>query len=401
MPRTAKINSVTWRGYRIRLAAGLLSAALASGWAAAQSPPPPAPTPAPGAPAAPKPAKTKTKANPPADPAAKPSAGARPDAAAKPVPAPAAAVPPDTPTAGEDAQPKKSSSTLDTGAGSGPIDITSDDGIEMQQSNKVYIARGNAIAKRGDRTLYGDTLMAYYRDIQGSSNTEIWRVVADGHVRITTPNETVEGDHGVYDLDTKTAVMTGGHLKLTTPQDVVTARDALEWYDDKQFAVARGDALGVRADRQIRADILTAQISTAPGEDQRISLINGTGHVVASRPDTVGIGDSGIYNLDTGMVTLKGHVTVTHGENTMRGEYGVVDLEKGISRLLPRPPTLADTTRGRVQGYLVPKKKDQGDDQTKPKPAEPGAAKPAATPPPQVPPDGVSQKAAPDGAKPR
>jgi lipopolysaccharide export system protein LptA len=303
--------------------------------------------------------------------------------AAKPAKPPPAAAPAPAPAPPAAAAPRANTS-VDLGAGSGPIDITSDDGIEMQQANKVYIASGNAVAKRGDRTLYGDTLSAYYRDIPNSSDTEIWRVVADGHVRITTPTQTVEGDHGVYDLDSKTAVLTGKHLKLTTPRDVVTARDALEWYDDKQFAVARGNAVGIRDDRQIRADVLTAQISQAPGEDQRISIVNGAGHVVATRPDMIGLGDTGVYDMDTGVVTLNGHVTLTHGQSTMHGDYGVADLEKGVSRLLPRPATAANAKSGRVQGYLVPRKKtDQ----------PPGAgAKPAA-------PDAAAEKAAPGAAK--
>ena len=336
---------------------------------------------------------------PPAPPAAKAPQ-------AKPAPAaPADAASATTPNNGttDNGTPARSSSSLDLGAGSGPIDITSDDGIEMQQTNKVYIATGNAVAKRGDRTLYGDTLMAYYRDIPNSSDTEIWRIVADGHVKLTTPNDTIVGDHGVYDLDSKTAVLTGGHLQLTTPQDVVTARDALEWYDDRQFAIARGNAVGTRADRQIRADVLTAQISTAPGEDQRISLVNGDGHVIASRPDTVGTGDRGIYNLDTGLVTLSGHVTMNHGENTMRGEYGVVDLEKGMSRLLPRPPTMADTTGHRVQGYLVPKKRAETDEKN---PANKNGAASGATdaqpgPTSQATPAGPAQNPQPASAKPR
>ena len=46
---------------------------------------------------------------------------------------------------------------------------------------------------------------------------------------------------------------------MTTTTDVVTARDSLEWYDQKQVAVARGDAVAVRDDaKRIRADVLTA-----------------------------------------------------------------------------------------------------------------------------------------------
>ena len=40
-------------------------------------------------------------------------------------------------------------------------------------------------------------------------------------------------------------IVTGKGLKLTTTTDVVTARDSLEWYDAKQVAVARGDAIAV------------------------------------------------------------------------------------------------------------------------------------------------------------
>jgi len=282
--------------------------------------------------------------------------------------------------------PAANSASLGLSGGSGPIEVNSDDSLELQQSNKVYVARGNAIAKRGDRTLYGDVLMAYYRDIPNSSDTEIWRIIDDGHVKITTPTESVEGDHGVYDLDTKYVIVTGAHLKMTTPRDVVTARDSMEWYDDKQVGVARGDAVAVREDRRIRADVLTSQISTAPGEASRISRVDGLGHVIVSRPGEVGTGDKAIYNVDTGLVTLFGHVTLARGQNTLVGDYGVLDLETGMSRLLPRPGTAADLTRTRVQGLIVPKKKDQPD--AKKPPAATGSAD-------------AAQKTQPDDAKAR
>ena len=42
---------------------------------------------------------------------------------------------------------------------------------------------------------------------------------------------------------------------MTTPTDVVTARDSLEWYDQKQIAVARGDAVAIRNGKTIKADV--------------------------------------------------------------------------------------------------------------------------------------------------
>jgi lipopolysaccharide export system protein LptA len=290
------------------------------------------------------------------------------------------------------------------GTGSGPVDVTSDQSLEMQQSNKVYIARGNAVAKRGDRTLYADVLMAYYRDVPNSSQTEIWRVVADGHVKITTPTQTVVGDHAVDDLDTKTDIITGNDLKLTTPTDVVTARDALEWYEDKSVAVARGNGVATRTTpkgyRRIRGDVLVALMVQPPGEPQRISRVDATGHVFVSTPDQTGSGDEGVYNAETGIATLTHHVTLTRGENTLTGEYGVVDTDKGVSRLLPRPPTAGDQTRTRVNGYIVPRQKGAPAGAAKPGTEKPAADKPAA-PASDKAAAGTAQNVPPDAAKAR
>lgn len=341
------------------------------------------------------PAPAKPPTPPGKDKPAAAHAAPKPAAAAKPAPAkPAAGAAPAVPA---------TNNAMGLGTGSGPVDVTSDQSLEMQQSNKVYIARGNAVAKRGDRTLYADVLMAYYRDVPNSSQTEIWRVVADGHVKITTPTQTVVGDHAVDDLDTKTDIITGNDLKLTTPTDVVTARDALEWYEDKSVAVARGNGVATRTTpkgyRRIRGDVLVALIVQPPGEAQRISRVDATGHVFVSTPDQTGSGDEGVYNAETGIATLTHHVTLTRGENTLTGEYGVVDTDKGVSRLLPRPPSASDQTRSRVNGYIVPRQKGApagtpkpGDKPATDKPAAPASDKAAA---------GTAQNVQPDSAKAR
>src|SRR6201997_4017662 len=142
-----------------------------------------------------------------------------------------------------------------------PIEISADSGIEWQQDAQVYIARGNAIAKRGTSEVHADTLIAHYRPSKASSGeNEIYRLNADGHVTIKGERETVVGDRAVYDVDQQIGIVTGKTLKLTTATDLVTARDSLEWYDQKQIAVARGDAVAVRDVKVIRADVLTAHM---------------------------------------------------------------------------------------------------------------------------------------------
>src|SRR4051794_29826301 len=180
---------------------------------------------------------------------------------------------------------------LPAGSGSdeGPIRIQSDSGIEWQQDQHVYIARGNAVAARGSNEVRADTLIAHYREkaggdktgsppgsVAGSTaggpagrltreggSTEIFRVEAIGNVVLKHEASTVTGERAVYDIDQGIAVVTGNNLKLTTATDVVTARDSLEWYDAKQIAVARGDAVATRAPKTIKADILTAYMHKA------------------------------------------------------------------------------------------------------------------------------------------
>jgi lipopolysaccharide export system protein LptA len=270
-----------------------------------------------------------------------------------------------------------------------PIDVTADNGIEWQQDKQVYIARGNAVAKRGTSEVYADVLTAHYRPTKNKSaegGNEVYRLDADGHVVLKGPNQTVVGDQAVWDVDQQIGIVTGNHLKLTTPTDTITARDSLEWYDQQQVAVARGDAIAIRGDRRVRADVLTAHFikqgsvikqgsaakpgaagaaaagkagavkvsqsaaSTKPAADSaktrsgvpsdvapgnsKISRVDAQGHVVVVTTSDVGRGDYGVYNAETGIVTLLGNVSVTRGQDTVKGEYAVVDLNTNISRIM-------------------------------------------------------------------
>jgi lipopolysaccharide export system protein LptA len=276
-----------------------------------------------------------------------------------------------------------------------PIEVSADHGIEWQQDAQVYIARGNAMAKRGATEVHADTLTAHYRPSKGTGDkatgdkalgeggeTEIYRLDADGHVTIKGERQTVVGDQAVYDVDQQIGIVTGKALKMTTATDVVTARDSLEWYDQKQIAVARGDAVAVRDVKVIRADVLTAHMTkdkpppaagkpekAAPAaaqtkprnaatpvagadESSKISRVDAQGHVLVSTATDVGRGDYGVYNADSGIATLLGNVTVTRGPNTVRGEYAVMDLNNNVSRMMAAPanPGAAPT---RVEGLFV------------------------------------------------
>jgi lipopolysaccharide export system protein LptA len=264
------------------------------------------------------------------------------------------------------------------GGGSAPIEIVARDGIEWNREAKQYIARGDARASQEGTTVEADVLTAYYRE-GANSRTEIYRYQADGNVRIYTPTHRAVGDRAIFDLDTGVLVLTGDGLKLTTPGEVVTARDALEYWDRRHIAVARGDALVLTQDgRRMRGDLLTAHfqpndaraaaaqptreaprpVPAAQGTgSQRLQRVEAFGDVHISGETEIAVGDRGVYNAETGIAVLAGNVKITRGQNQLNGDYAEVNTNTGVSRLLSQQDQAGDN---RVRGLFVPEsqKKD-------------------------------------------
>ena len=266
----------------------------------------------------------------------------------------------------------------------GPVEVTSEDGIEWRQQEQVVIARGNARAVRGGVTLDADRLIARYRPRSGQApqaastagesgmggSNEIWRMEAEGNVRIRTATDRAAGDRAVYDMDQSVMVLTGRDLWLETPDNRITARDSLEYWANRRMAVARGNAVVVsKDDRRIRADVLVAYFLEnppqgqarpapqrrpqqagapgAPGENSRIEKVEAFGNVEIRTPTEVVRGERGVYDPGTGMARLIGNVRITRGENQLNGQEAIVNLQTGVARLVSAPGQ-------RVQGLIVP-----------------------------------------------
>ena len=143
---------------------------------------------------------------------------------------------------------------LGLGNGNSPLEVVARGGIEWDRANLRYIARGDARVTYDNNVVEADELVAHYRETRGGG-TDIFRLDASGKVRITTPTLKVVGDKAVYDSDTAVMVITGRAIKLNTPTEEVTARDALEYWESKKLAVARGEATVVSADQIGRAHV--------------------------------------------------------------------------------------------------------------------------------------------------
>ncbi|MDD9876421.1 MAG: hypothetical protein OXR84_03150 [Magnetovibrio sp.] len=245
--------------------------------------------------------------------------------------------------------------SLNFGAGGDrPIEVFADNGIEWQQDRLVFIARGNARAVRGEVTVFADELRAYYREKEGGG-TDIWRLDAFGKVRIKSPQSTTHGEHAVYDVDKAVLVVTGGKPRLITKTDTITADRQLEYWEQKQMAVARGNALARRAEKRLRADVLAAYFRKDKAGKSSIHRVEAFDNVkVVTQKDTAH-SERGVYNVNSGIATLIGSVRILRDRNVLNGCSAEVNLNTGISRLHSCQAPLGGG-KTRVRGVIMPQK---------------------------------------------
>ncbi|MCY4589596.1 MAG: hypothetical protein OXE86_03315 [Alphaproteobacteria bacterium] len=229
-----------------------------------------------------------------------------------------------------------------------PIEVTADQGIEWNQNEKLYVARGNAVATRGEVRISGDTIAAAYEE-HGQGDSEIYQVEVTGAVVVSAPGKTLYGDRAIYDLRQAVVVLQGGDLRAELGEETVTARDSLEYWEERLTAVARGEAVARGRDRTIRADVLTALFERQDDGNLRAVQMNTHGNTRITTADEVVTGRDGIYDVVKETITLEGGVKITRETMQLNGGRAEMDLRTGISRLLPSPDG-----DGRVSGLILP-----------------------------------------------
>ncbi|MGY9056516.1 MAG: LptA/OstA family protein [Alphaproteobacteria bacterium] len=252
------------------------------------------------------------------------------------------------------------------GKGKEPLEIESDQGMELFQERQLAIARGNVLVRQGKLVLRADLVSASYRDVNGRRS--IHRLDAVGNVRINTGKERMFGEHATYDLERELFLLTGTEMRIEAEEQTVYANESIEYWGKDQRAVARGEARAVqnKDNTTLRADVIEAQLAPKapkPGaaalaptqvaktpaasgglvaggiDPEQLSLdaLKAWGNVVITTANEVVRGDSGVYDAGNKVATLDGNVRITRGKNQLNGARAVIDLDKGVSRLIGQP----------------------------------------------------------------
>lgn len=240
-----------------------------------------------------------------------------------------------------------------------PVAIEADQGVEWRQNEQVYIARGNATAKRGETSVRADTLTAHYRRT-ADNRQEIWKITAEGAVKITTPKETITSDTAEYMVETGVFTLRGKPVKLDNGKGVLTA--ALVVYNSKaRVANVTGGAQVVEDKKRVRADRFVAYFKDDAGK-QSLKRVEAIGNVVITTPTEIARGNRGDYDAETQVATLTGNVRLTRGDNQLNGDRAVVNMKSGISRLLADrgAPSSRPGQGKRVRVLIMPGQAESG-----------------------------------------
>ncbi len=134
--------------------------------------------------------------------------------------------------------------------------------------------------------------------------------------------------------------------------------DNLEVLDAQNVAIFRGN---VRV-AQGTATMTTAELrvhyqsgdggSIGPSSNQGLRLLEAFGSVQIRSEEQYAAGDEARFDFSTEVITLAGNVLLQQGENLVRGQRLIVDLNTRESRL--ESSASGSSSSGRVTGVFVP-----------------------------------------------
>lgn len=239
-----------------------------------------------------------------------------------------------------------------------PIQIDAEEGIEWRRNDNVYVAK-KAKASSGDMTVTADELRAYYRGDKEQSDagaSELYRLEAVGNVSIVNGNQHALGEKAFYDIDQSVFVILGSNISLVSGAAQLTAHERIEYWQNKNMAVARGNAVATQDKNRLAADSMVAYFSPQAGGSLDVQRLDASGNVKVQSNAGLAQSASATYDLSTGLATMHGDVKLTQGPNQLNGDYAEMNTKTGISRMLSSKD---GTGAKRVRALMIPDRAKQ------------------------------------------
>ena len=245
---------------------------------------------------------------------------------------------------------------IDTFSNGKPIEIFADKGIEWHKNDKKYIAKGNAKAIQEDFIVTSDSLEAYYTEDDGEE-TKIDLLRALGNVVIKNKSaEIFGGKIATFDVKKDYFKIIGNNLTLISQKDHLKAKKKIEFWRKENIAIATGDAVANREKKYIlRAHRLAWYLEKESSEEDGFSIkkIVGFKNVEIENDNEIAFSDKALYNNKKEECKLFGNVKIKRGENFLTGDFAIINMKTGVSKLLPRKSDSLGRTEERVKALIL------------------------------------------------
>jgi lipopolysaccharide export system protein LptA len=131
-------------------------------------------------------------------------------------------------------------------AAAGKIDIKSDR-LLIDNEKRTADFSGNVVAHQEETTIEADRLMIYYKESGGESAEALEKIVATGNVRIQFENGLAETPEAVYNMETRTFVLTGAGSRVISGNSSISGEKITLRRDDGKVTVEGGQSRQVEA----------------------------------------------------------------------------------------------------------------------------------------------------------
>mgnify|MGYP001222395063 FL=1 len=245
---------------------------------------------------------------------------------------------------------------IDTFSNGKPIEIFADKGIEWHKNDKKYIANGNAKAIQEDFIVTSDSLEAYYTEDDGEE-TKIDLLRALGNVVIRNKSAKIFGGKiATFDVKKDYFKIIGDNLTLISQKDRLNAKKKIEFWRKENIAIATGNAVANREKKYIlRAHRLAWYLEKESSEKESFSIkkIVGFKNVEIENDNEIAFSDKALYNNKKEECKLFGNVKIKRGENFLTGDFAVINMKTGVSKLLPRKNDSLGRAEERVKALIL------------------------------------------------
>lgn len=178
-------------------------------------------------------------------------------------------------------------------------------------------------------------------------------------------------------LGAQTVTNSFGGMSKNSNEPIDIESDMLTVFDAKKIATFKGDVRAVQGTTTLRAGELNVhyiggagklagqrgedavaakQEAQAKGDDPQTNIkrLEARGNVViTSEDDQTTSSDWAIYDVAAQLVTVGGNVVLSQGENVLKGNRLIIDLQTGESRF--ENTGTAATGGGRIRALFMPK----------------------------------------------